>query len=57
MWIVEVVCSDSDCDEVIELLVEDLDEVDRAVCACECSVVTLRVTSFEPLELRDLIPA
>jgi hypothetical protein len=49
MWIVEVVCSDPDCAETRELLVADLDELERAVCDCECSVVTLTVAGFEPV--------
>jgi hypothetical protein len=49
MWHVEVVCSDPRCDEELELWVENLEEIDRAVCACECGVVVLTVASFEPL--------
>jgi hypothetical protein len=57
MWQVDVVCSDADCGEELELLVEDLDEVDRAVCLCECAVVTLGIAAFEPILLADLLPA
>ena len=49
MWHVEVVCSDPRCDEELELRVEDLEEIDRAVCACECGVIVLTIASFEPL--------
>ena len=49
MWHVEVVCSDPRCGEELELWVEDLEEVDRAVCACECNVVALSIASFEPV--------
>ena len=51
MWHVEVVCSDPRCDEELELWVEDLEGIDRAICACECGVVALRIASFEPLTL------
>jgi len=49
MWIVEVVCSDPDCAETREVVVESLDEIDRIVCECECSVVILTVAGFEPI--------
>jgi len=56
MWQVEVVCSDPGCGEVLQLWVEDLDEVERAVCACECSVVVLSVATFTPvLASRSLV--
>jgi hypothetical protein len=44
-----VVCSDPDCAEEIQLWVEDLDEVDAAVCACGGCVVLISVASVEPL--------
>jgi hypothetical protein len=49
MWIVEVVCSDPDCAETREVVVEDLDEIERLVCDCECCVVALTVSGFEPV--------
>jgi hypothetical protein len=49
MWIVDVVCSDPDCAETREAIVKDLDEVERVVCDCECSVVALTVGAFEPV--------
>jgi hypothetical protein len=57
MWQVDVACSDPRCGEEFELWVEELDEIDGAVCVCECGVVTLRVAAFEPLALPRLIPA
>ena len=45
MWIVEVVCSDPGCAETREVIVEDLDEIERVVCDCECSIVTLTVAA------------
>ena len=49
MWEIEIVCSDPGCEEeLLPLWVEDLDEADRAVCACECSVLAVRVALHEP---------
>lgn len=47
MWQVLVVCSD--CAEEAEVLVEDLDDLEREVCACGYSYVVLAVADFEPL--------
>lgn len=51
MWIVELVCSDPACAEEREALVGDLEELDELVCDCDCTLVTLAVANFEPLEL------
>jgi hypothetical protein len=51
MWLMKVVCSDTECGEEFELMVEELEEVDRAICACECSVITLAVANFEPVDI------
>lgn len=42
-----VVCSD--CSEEAEVLVEDLGELEREVCACGYSRVVLSVAGFEPV--------
>ena len=47
MWQVLVVCSD--CAEESEILVEDLDDVEREVCACGYSHLVLSVAAFEPV--------
>ncbi|MDQ3726179.1 MAG: hypothetical protein M3335_09895 [Actinomycetota bacterium] len=47
MWQVLVVCSD--CAEESEVLVEELDDLDREVCPCGYSHVVLSVSSFEPV--------
>ena len=47
MWQVTVLCSD--CAEETEVVVEDLDHVEREVCACGYSYVVLSVASFEPV--------
>lgn len=43
MWWVNLVCSDNDCAEEVEVLVADLDDLDRLVCDCGCSLVSLSV--------------
>jgi hypothetical protein len=47
MWQVLVVCSD--CGEEAEVLVDDLDALEREVCACGYSYVVLAVAGFEPV--------
>lgn len=42
-----VVCSS--CGEEAEVVVEDLDEVDREACPCGYSYVLLSVAEFEPV--------
>ena len=39
----------SSCPEETEVLVEDLDDLDREVCPCGYSYVVLAVTEFEPV--------
>jgi hypothetical protein len=57
MWQVLVVCSDSDCAEENEVIVENLDDVEREACPCGYSYVVLTVSSFEPVhaELGQLL--
>lgn len=47
MWQVTVVCSG--CNEDSEVVVEELDDVDREVCPCGYSYVVLSVSAFEPV--------
>lgn len=47
MWQVRVACSG--CPEETEVVVEELDEVDREVCPCGYNYVVLAVSSFEPV--------
>ncbi len=47
---VTVVCSS--CAEESDVLVEDLDAVEREVCECGYSFVVLSVAEFEPVEIR-----
>lgn len=50
MWQVLVACSS--CDEEAELLVEELDDVEREVCPCGYSYVVLTVSEFEPVHIK-----
>lgn len=47
MFQVLVACSS--CPEETEVVVEDLDDVDREVCPCGYSYVVLAVSEFEPV--------
>ena len=55
MWQIRVSCSG--CAEESEVLVEELDDVDREVCPCGYSYVVLTVSGFEPVyaELAQVI--
>jgi hypothetical protein len=50
MWQVKVACSA--CDEDSEVLVEELDDVDREVCPCGYSYVVLSVSAFEAVHAK-----
>lgn len=59
MWQVAVHCSG--CAEETEVVVENLDDVEREACPCGYSFVVLSVASFEPVfieggELVELSP-
>jgi hypothetical protein len=47
MWQVTVFCSG--CAEEAELVVDDLDHVEREACECGYSFVVLSVANFEPV--------
>lgn len=47
MFQILVACSS--CEEETEVLVEDLEAVDREVCPCGYSYVVLAVNEFEPV--------
>jgi len=47
MWQVAVYCSG--CAEEAEVVVKDLDDVEREACPCGYSYVVLSVASFEPV--------
>jgi hypothetical protein len=48
--VVSVLCSA--CGEEAEVIVENLDDVDREVCECGYSFVVLSVAEFEPVYAR-----
>jgi hypothetical protein len=47
VWHVLVACSS--CDEESEVVVSELDDVDREACGCGHGFVVLAVAAFEPL--------
>jgi hypothetical protein len=47
MWQVLVACSG--CDEEAEVVVSELDDVEREACPCGYSYVVLTVSEFEPV--------
>jgi hypothetical protein len=53
VWVIDLVCSDDECAQEIELLVADLDEADRIACECGCALVTLSVAEAIELRLGD----
>jgi hypothetical protein len=48
MWIVKIACSS--CEEETEVVVENLEDAEREVCACGYSYIVLSVAEFQPLE-------
>jgi hypothetical protein len=54
MWVIDIVCSDDECAEEWEVVVGDLDELERVACECGCSGVALAVASFEEVRLVHL---
>ena len=55
MLIASLICSDEACAEELEAVVEDLDDLEAAACACGCTLVLLAVASWEPALAR--VPA
>ena len=51
MWQMTIVCSS--CAEETEVVVENIEDVEREVCACGYSYVVLSVAEFEPVEIRS----
>lgn len=47
MWQVRIACSA--CPEEIDVVVPDLDDVEREACPCGYSYVVLSVSTFEPV--------
>ena len=53
VWVIDLVCSDDECAQEIELLVTDIGEVDRIACECGCALVTLAVAEAIEVRLGD----
>jgi hypothetical protein len=51
MWQVTVLCSG--CAEETEVVVGDLDDIEREACPCGYSYAVLSVASFEPVYAED----
>lgn len=47
MFLVQLICSDEECTEEIEAVIEDLSELDGLVCECGFGTVTLTVAMAE----------
>jgi hypothetical protein len=52
MFVINVVCSDPDCSEELDVFVAELEEADSVACECGHCVATLSVASFEPVYAR-----
>jgi hypothetical protein len=50
MWQALVTCSS--CAEEADVVVEDLDDLERQVCPCGYSHVVLSIAAFEPVHAR-----
>ena len=46
MWLVKVFCSD--CAEEADVVVEEIDDVEREACPCGYGFVVLAVASWDP---------
>ena len=47
MLVARMLCSDPQCAEEVEILVEELDELDRAWCECGYGLVVTAVSETE----------
>jgi hypothetical protein len=47
MWLAHVLCSAKDCTEELELIVEELEELDGAVCDCGYGFVLRSLSEVE----------
>jgi hypothetical protein len=50
MWQVKIACSS--CAEESEVVVDELDDVEREVCECGYSYVVLSIAAFEPVHVK-----
>ena len=49
MWMAHLLCSGRECTEEIEVVVDDLDELDRIGCTCGHGFVVLSISEVELL--------
>jgi hypothetical protein len=49
MWIAHLLCSGPDCTEEVEVVIDDLDELDRVGCSCGHTFLLLTVSDVELL--------
>jgi hypothetical protein len=49
MWLIEVVCSNPECGEELEVILEELDEVEAVACECGACTTVIAVANFEPV--------
>lgn len=52
MLLAKIVCSDSDCDKELEIVIEDLDELAGLVCECGFGFVLSTVSELRPDEAK-----
>ena len=46
MYIVQIACSDAECAEEIERVVDSLEEIDDILCECECGTVLVSIAEL-----------
>jgi hypothetical protein len=47
MWAVDLICSDDECDDELELVVAELEEAERVGCVCGHAFVWVSVSEAE----------
>jgi hypothetical protein len=47
VWIAHVICSGRDCDEELEVVIAELEELDRLGCDCGHGFVLLSISEVE----------
>lgn len=57
MFEARIICSGADCEEELEVLIEDLSELDGLVCECGYGFELLWITQVELLPARRPRPA
>jgi D-serine deaminase-like pyridoxal phosphate-dependent protein len=53
--IATLICSDEACAEEVDVVVDDLDSLETAICDCDCTFVVLSVSDWSPAELPVLV--